>query len=256
MSVLKRSSGKLFAWPQALWQGKRSSSISNDTSLLIYLLDTITMPIFRTNFHGDCNIGLYGFASDRYCFLGVKAKTEKKIHEVLQAKINVSTLLYTSLVSIFAAGNSHGIVVPKISGEYELHELKFRNVLALDTRYTALGNLILMNDSGIIISPLIRRHKTEIGGFFSLPAAVSTVAGLNIIGSAAVATNKGCLAHPQIKENEKKIIEDTLQVPSDIGTVSFGSPFVKSGIIANSRGIVVSDKCSGPELGRINEVFG
>ncbi|MBI2971839.1 MAG: hypothetical protein HYY37_05460 [Candidatus Aenigmarchaeota archaeon] len=33
-------------------------------------------------------------------------------------------------------------------------------------------------------------------------------------------------------------------MPSSVGMVSFGSPFVKNGIIANSHGAIVSDKCT------------
>ncbi|MBI2970876.1 MAG: translation initiation factor IF-6 [Candidatus Aenigmarchaeota archaeon] len=214
--------------------------------------------MYRTNFQGDYNIGLHGFASDAYCLLGMKVKSEHAIGEKLHVKPVVSSLLYTSLVSLFATGNSHGIVVPKIAEEYELHALRklFNHVLVLDTRYTALGNLLLMNDRGVLVSPLLRRNRKELADFFGIPAAVTTIAGLSIIGSAAVTTNRGCLAHPKLKPDEKNAIKETLAVDVDIGTVSFGSPYVRSGIIANSHGVIVSNRCSGPELGRINDVLG
>ena len=72
----------------------------------------------------------------------------------------------------------------------------------------------------------------------------------------AIATNKGCIAGPGIKNNEIKILEDTLNIELGIGTVSFGSRFAHSGIIANSSGCVVSDTSSGPELGRVSEALG
>ena len=81
------------------------------------------------------------------------------------------------------------------------------------------------------------------------------MAGLHIVGSAAVATNKGCLCHRDASEEELKLIEDLLKVKTDIGSIG-GSPFVKAGIIANSYGIVVSEEASGPEMQRIDEVFG
>ena len=85
---------------------------------------------------------------------------------------------------------------------------------------------------------------------------VSTVAGLKICGSAAIATNKGCLAHPQIKDDEKALIERILEVPVMIGTVNYGSPYVKSGIIANSSNFAVSEHSTGPEMGNIFEALG
>jgi translation initiation factor 6 len=113
-----------------------------------------------------------------------------------------------------------------------------------------------MNDNGIIMSPLLRKHKKEIAEFFSLPCEISNIAGIAVVGSVAVATSNGCLVHPKIKSNERKVVEDTLKVPVTIGSVSFGSPFVKSGLIVNKNGAVVSDKTSGIELGYISEAFG
>lgn len=216
------------------------------------------MPILRTNFYGDPNIGLYGFATDKYCLMGLQQKVNKKIKSTLRVPLRVSSVMNTNFASLFIAGNSFGVVVPRILEMYELRQIKrlFDNIIVLATDYTAIGNLILLNDKGIVLSPLLRKHKGEIKKFFGLPCEISKIAGTVVVGSAAFATNKGCLLHPKVRNAEKKIIEDTLQVTSDIGTVNFGSPFVKSGVIANSHGLIVSDACSGPELGRINEVLG
>lgn len=215
------------------------------------------MPIFRTNFYGDPNIGLYGFATDKYCIMGLKRKENKKIKPAIGVHLRVSSAMHTSFASLFMAGNSYGLVVPRMLEGYELDLLKKSfEILVLDTDYTAIGNLILLNDKGIILSPLLRKHKDAVKKFFDIPCEVSKIAGTIVVGSAAIATNRGCLLHPHVKETEKKIIEETLQVNSDIGTVNFGSPFVKSGIIANSHGLIVSEACSGPEMGRITEALG
>ncbi len=213
------------------------------------------MSILRTNFFGDPNIGMYGFATDKYCLLGIREN--KKLKDALGVDVHVSSADHTDLASLFIAGNSAGIVVPDIFEENELEHLKDSfDVLVLDTNYTALGNLILLNDKGVILSPLIKKHKEQIEKFFGLPCELTKIAGTIVVGSAGIATNKGCLLHPKVKDAELKIIEGVLQVKADIGTVSFGSPYVKSGIIANSKGVVVSDACSGPELGRISEALG
>lgn len=216
------------------------------------------MSFFQSNINGDPNIGLYGFATDSYCFVGASGKIKEKIGRVLKVRAFSCPAMNTDFVGLFMAGNSHGIIAPKILEEYELDRIKkmFRNVLMLDSDFSAIGNLVLMNDHGIIISPLIGKHKTKIEKFFSLRCAVSGIAGTSVVGSAAVATNKGCLAHPKIKEREIGLIEDVLRVKVEIGTVNFGSSFVKSGIIANSQGFIASTASSGPELGRINEALG
>lgn len=212
----------------------------------------------RANFNGDPNIGLYGFATEKYVLLGSRTKISKKIEEALGAKILHATALHTGFTGIFCAGNSSGIVMPRILREYELEAFRsfFENILVLDTDYSALGNLLLLNDSGVIVSPLLRRHKAEIQRFFGLPCAVSKVCGVNVVGSMAVAVNSGCLAGVGVKKKEIEAIEDVLDVELGVGTVGYGSRFVRSGIIANSRGCIVSDASTGPEMGRISEALG
>jgi translation initiation factor 6 len=212
------------------------------------------MQILRTNFSDDPNIGLYGFATDAYCFTGVNPN--KKISNVLKVPMQKSTVLDTRLSGIFCAGNSSGILVPHVIEDYELEILsKLTKTLVVKSMYTALGNLILMNDNGIVISPLLKKSKEEIAAFFNLPCEIATIANQKLVGAFALATNKGCLVQPNIKETEKNFLEKFLKVDIDIGTVNFGSPFIKSGIIANSHGVIISDVSSGPELGKITEAL-
>ena len=211
----------------------------------------------KTNFAGDPNIVLYGFATDKYCLLGISGKEVKKVKDAVNVKVINALLMETPFLSLFSVGNSSGIIVPDMIEKHEVKELKKNlEVHKLKTKYTCLGNLIVMNDHGIILAPVFRRKKAEIEKAFSLPVAVTKIGGSNVIGNLAITTNKGCLVTPKIKDKEKKIIEETLQVPVDIGTVSFGSFYVKSGVIANSHGFVVSNRSSGIEMGKINEALG
>lgn len=215
------------------------------------------MPILRTNFNGDETLGLYGFATDKYCLLGTHS-SNKKVEHALGVPVKHVAVLNTDFVGLFVAGNSHGIVISEIVEEYNISQLRkmFDNILVLKSNYTALGNLILMNDHGIVLSPLLRKHRKEIEKFFSLPCTVTTIAKQNIVGNLGIATNKGCLLHPKVKKAEMETIEKTLCVKSDIGTVNFGSPYPGAGVIANSNGFVASERTSGPELGRITETLG
>ncbi len=210
--------------------------------------------ILKTDFEGDENLGLIGSATDSYCILGIKPK---KKFSIVKVPVYRCSAMRTGLVGIFISGNSSGIIAPSMLEKEEIDELKkITKTLVIDTEYTALGNLILMNDNGIVLSPMIRKYKKKIEAFFRLPCAVTKIANTGVVGSAAIATNKGCLVHPNIKEKEKDILEQTLKVPVDIGTVAFGSPFLGSGIVANSFGLIVSETTSGPELGRIVEALG
>ncbi len=214
------------------------------------------MNILRTNFYGDPNLGLYGFATDKYCLLGFRSKLTKRINKALKTPVHSCNVLNTYLLGIFLAGNSSGVILPNVLEDEEINELKdITNTLILNSRYTALGNLILMNDRGIILSPLLRKERGRISKFFGVPCEVMTIGKSSIVGALALATNKGCLADTRIKDSEMEVLKKVLKVDVDIGTVNFGSPFVKAGLIGNSKGLVVSTMTSGYELGKITEAL-
>lgn len=213
------------------------------------------------NFHGDPNIGLYGFATERFCLLGPDGQTAKKLAEMLKVPVHNMHLLHLDLIRILITGNSHGVVAPNILFDRDIEMLKHAlghhrvPLLVLDTE-RAVGNLMLVNDKGIVIPPVLKKFKLELEKFFGLPCNVTTIAKLSPLGSLGIATNKGCLVHPQVKDEEAELIEKTLGVPLDVGTVNFGSPYPGSGIIANSHGFAAGTPTSGPELSRIAEALG
>ena len=214
----------------------------------------------RAKFNGDPNIGLYGFATDDYCILGLEPnkKILKQIKNILKIDIKILTIAGTELAGLFIAGNKNGIILPKIMEDHELKRLKKLfdiNLEIIKSRQTALGNLILCNDKGCLISEKLKRFKKKISDVLNCEVDVGTVANLNIVGSTATANNTGCLCHRDATEKEMVKIEEILKVKVDVGTVGYGSPFIKSGIIVNSRGIVFSELSTGPEIGRFEEVF-
>jgi translation initiation factor 6 len=214
----------------------------------------------KAKFNGDPNVGLYGFATDSYCLLGLtpQKKVLNHLRKIIGTKVKITTLAGTELLGLFAVGNSNGIILPKIIEDHELKKLKKMfnlNMEILKSKETALGNLILCNDKGCIISRSLSRFKKTIADVLGCQVAIGTVAGLNIVGSTAAATNVGCLCHREAKEKEMKKIEQFLKVKVDVGTVGYGSPFIRSGIIVNSKGILYSDGTTGAEIGRIEEVF-
>jgi translation initiation factor 6 len=158
---------------------------------------------------------------------------------------------------LFAAGNSTGIVLPRIVEDFELKRLKELdlNMSILDTRETALGNLVLCNDKGCLISGSLRKFKGEISDALGCEVEIGKVSNLDIVGSCAVVSNVGCLCHREAQEEDIKKIEELLKVKVDVGSISYGSPYVKSGVMVNSNGIAFSEQSTGAEIGRLEEVF-
>ncbi len=212
----------------------------------------------RINFSGDNNLGLYGFATESYCLLGF-SHAAKQLSSALKVPVITATLFGTELCGVFSAGNDNGVVLTPMIEKHELTHLKASlknlNILVLETKYTAIGNLVLCNNKGCIISPLLSQHRKEIEDCLGVPVESGKIGGFETVGSAALSTDKGCLTANTASEEELKWIESVLNVKTDLGTVSRGSPFIHSALIVNSSAAVCSESCTGPELGRIGEVF-
>jgi len=71
---------------------------------------------------------------------------------------------------------------------------------------------------------------------------------LPYVGSLAIATNKGIVSHPLLKDSERKLLEDVLKVPVDVGTINCGIPYVGTGIIGNSHTAIAGSMTTGPEI--------
>jgi len=223
------------------------------------------MKVLQTNFHGDPNLGLFGKSSDKFCILGnfIQDKTAQKIEDALNVKQIKLTIANTDLVGIFCCFNSNGILLPKIVKETEIEKFKILEkefgieLKILKSKFTALGNLILCNDNGAIVSDVFsKKDKKIIEDCLSVGSEYGTVAGMSIVGSCGVASNKGCLLHRDASEKEIENVENVLKVEADIGTANFGSPFVGSCCFANSSGGVVGESTTGPEINRLMEALG
>ncbi len=208
------------------------------------------------DFQGDPNIGLFGLMTEKYAVLpepGIGV-------EFLVKKIAYTTIAGTKLCGIFLSGNSNGLIVPETITEREMaalkNTLKGVNILKIRSKYNAIGNLILCNDKGAIISPLLSASADEIAKCLKVKVAIGSMLDLDIIGAMCVATKKGFLLDMYAEDAEFKFVKDVLGVDGDIGTVNFGSEFVKSGILANSKGVLVGKATTGPETARIDEALG
>ncbi|MEE9322992.1 MAG: translation initiation factor IF-6 [Candidatus Aenigmarchaeota archaeon] len=217
------------------------------------------MKIAKLNFKKDPNIGLFSFATDKFCLVNrfVRKKDTNLIKNVLKVPVYQTSVLGTGLIGIFTAGNSQGIVISDRIYNEEIEEMQ-RNfdVLVLETKHTAFGNLILSNDKGCIVSNDLEKHRKDIRNFLGVETRVGTIGGMDLVGSLAICNSNGCLVHKWITEKERKFIEKILGVTVSPGSVNFGNPWIKSGMIVNSNGFLSGDQTSGPELGLASETFG
>ncbi len=212
------------------------------------------------NYYGNNNIGLFCCCNDKYIFVPEDSEEKfcKALEEELKAEIIKTRVYDTNFLGIFIALNNNGMVLPSCIDEEELRVFKKldMNVEIIHDKHNALGNLILVNDKGAIVSPLIsRRNIKKIEDALDCEVHVLNIEEFKIIGSCGIANNKGCIINPNIKEEYVKEIESVLKVRVDYGTVNRGVGFVKSGALTNNKGLIVGEETTGVEIVRLEEVL-
>ncbi|MDO5851242.1 MAG: translation initiation factor IF-6 [Methanobacteriaceae archaeon] len=217
--------------------------------------------IQRFDIDGNPNLGVSIVANEKLAIVspGLQESYVNVLKETLNVPIIKTPISGSNLAGVLITGNSNGLLVSEHVYNHEMNAINQieKNVTIISDKLTALGNVILINDEGAIVSPSLSKKSQEIiKNNLDVEVKESTIAGYDIVGSVASATNKGALVHPNTKPEEISLIEDTLKVPVEIGTVNRGIKLVGSCIVANSNGVVVGTKTTGPELARIEEAYG
>ena len=217
--------------------------------------------VVRASVMGSPNIGVFSKATDGYVLLpeGIPKRRIEKVSRLFKVKVLTVDLCDSKLLGVLPAANSHGILLPYYAGEEE--EKLLRRELGVETgtiksRYTSLGNLILANDKGAIVSPLLgKRALRKVEDVLNVEAVHGSIAGLPLPGSTVAATNKGALLHPEASDKDMDLVSDVLKVRVGVGTVNGGVSLVASGLIGNSHAVMVGSLTTGPELMTISTIF-
>jgi translation initiation factor 6 len=222
------------------------------------------LTIIKTDILGTANIGIYCTACNKVIIIPTKvsgAKTEK-LAECLKAPVVSTGIGDTALVGVFIVANSNGIAVPEFTSDDEIKAIKSvfeGNVERVASKQNALGNLVLANDKGAIVSEMLAMFEEDafkkLKDVLGVEMVKGTVADLPYVGSLAKVTNKGGLVHPMATEKELQLLSDVLKVQMDVGTINGGIPFISSGILANDNGAIVGNLTTGPEVLIISNIL-
>jgi len=219
------------------------------------------LAVYLSSIVGSASIGVYSLANDRFVVIPqmVPLKKAERTAEWLKVELVHTSISGSVLAGALACANSNGILLPNSVREEELAVIKAAfegNITIMETKKTAYGNLVLANDHGAVVDPRFKepeiRQITETLGVDAVPGEI---AGLPYVGSLAVATNKGVLAHPLLKDEERTLLESVFKVPVDVGTINCGIPYVGTGLIGNSHAAVAGSLTTGPEMFIIGNVL-
>ena len=205
-------------------------------------------------------LGVYAKASDSLAILppGAPDAVVGEISRVLGVEPLRVTVGGSSLVGVFAALNSHGVLLPEGVTEEELRILRSAglNVAVLRERRNALGNNIMVNDRRALVHPSMGRSSLRaIEDALDVEAMRSSLGGVPTVGSFGIATNRGVLVHPGVSDAEMEKLRHFFGLPVHRTTVNMGSPKVGAGILANSRGAVIGFESTPIEVARIEDAL-
>ena len=227
------------------------------------------MNIVHFNIYRNPNIGVFIRSNDNSVLSppGISANKIQQMKTHLKVSNITTSIGGSNLLGALSIMNNNGIIESKLIENYEINILSKEtglNIQKLNSRFTAVGNLITANDYGGIVSSLVSEEQAkEISKSLKVPVKRMEISNkqtgfspIYLIGAMINTTNKGAIAHPIINKDEMKIISEILQVEVENATVNSGVPYDSSGIISNSKNILVGSQTSGPELVMLSRAFG
>jgi translation initiation factor 6 len=210
--------------------------------------------------NGNPYVGVYCVASEQLALLPdvVEQKVVKDIERVLGVRVVKTNIGGATIVGSLAVMNSNGIVVTNFAERHELARLpKGLRVGKMEEKLNAAGNTVLANDTAALVHPAATRDTVRmLQDVLGVEVMRRSVAGIETVGSAALATSKGILCHPRTTESELKEISSFFKVPASVATLNYGTPYLGACAVANSKGAYIGFKSTPIELGRLEDGLG
>ena len=219
------------------------------------------MDIIKYDVYRGPNLGVYVSVNDDILLLpmGFAESKAEKLAKYLDVEFYYTSVANTRLIGALSIMNNKGMLLPKTAYENEYEFLKKETNLevgVLDSKFTALGNVICANDKGAVVSPWLSDNDCQtIRDVLGVEIIQKKIAGFNQTGSVMVANNSGAAIHPEADEEDMKTFANLLGVKIEQSSINNGIPFVSSGILANNHCIVVGSLTTGPEIMMLTRAF-
>ncbi|PKK81630.1 MAG: translation initiation factor IF-6 [Thermoplasmata archaeon HGW-Thermoplasmata-2] len=221
------------------------------------------MKIARMDVLGNPFLGVFCRVNDSYALVppGLPKDDMAQIAATLGVEVTPMTIGCGTILGSLIAMNNKGALVVDYAGSEEIaiikKALRGMNVATLGDRNNAAGNNVLVNDRCAVVSPEMSAEWAKtISDALGVEVVKMSIAGCATVGSAAVATSKGCLCHPRTTDEEMAALKQALGVEALNGTINHGGSMIGAGIMANGKGAIAGSLTTGIELARIEEALG
>lgn len=220
----------------------------------------LQMGIYKYNIYRTPNIGIFLKASDKFLLAprGLADTKVARLEELLNVRCIKVSVAHTRLLGPLISMNNNAILLPRIVDERELEEFKSigLEIIVLDVKETALGNLIAMNDKGVILSSKLPKEVSDmLKDRLGVEVISMNIGAYYQVGAMVAPTNRGAAVHPAVSDEELDTIMSVLKIHAEPVSVNGGVPFVSSGLVANSNNVVVGTLTTGPELVMLARTF-
>ncbi len=219
------------------------------------------MDIIKYDVYRGPNLGVYISVNDSTVLIPMGfAKTKaEKLAKYLDVDFLYASIANTRLIGALCVMNNKGLLLPKTAFQNEYDSFKKEldlEVGVLDSKFSALGNVVCANDKGAVVSPWLSDADCKtISDVLGVEVLQKKIAGFNQTGAVMVANNSGAAIHPEADEEDMKTFSNLLGVKVEQSSINNGIPYVSSGILANNHNIVVGSLTTGPEIMMLTRAF-
>jgi len=215
------------------------------------------LEIIKKTVKGSPYIGVFTIITNEIGLFPVDTSDEDiaEIEKLLKIRIIKSTLANCSLNGVLSTGIGKKIAITGMATETEIAKLENEGLeVKAVPHVTAIGNLIALNKNGGVASPILSNKTLELlQDFFEISIEKLKIADNEVPGASITTTNKGFIAHPNIKDKDYERLKKIFNVYGTTTTANYGDPFVGNSVIANDTAVIVGAQTSGHELIRIDE---
>ena len=212
------------------------------------------MGLHLVDLYRSPNIGIFLKANDKTVLVpkGIAGSKAERLATDLEVTACYSSVGGTRLMGPLVAMNNKGVLASRMIEDYEMDEISSKTGLKverLQSRFTAVGNLVAANDHGAVVSPVLEHDAVkQVQDVLGTETLTITVGDYIQVGAMILATNSGAAVSPKASEQEAEEIGKILKVDVAASSVNGGIPLPASGVVANSRNAVAGSLTTGPEL--------
>ena len=208
------------------------------------------------------NIGVFMKCNERFLLVpkGLAQTKSDKLCDSLKVAAVPTSIGESRLLGVLTSMNNNGVMVSRLAEDVEISEIKAAtgmNVSRLDSKLTAVGNLVVANDRCALVSPVLdAKAVSQVRDVLGTEVERTPMGEYHQVGAFVVATNSGAAVYPGLDEKEIGRLGEMLGVDAYPTSVNSGVPCVASGLVANSKNAVAGSQTTGPELVFITRALG